>query len=89
MSNDIKGFTGCCNPANIAFLPDGNLVTSEKGIVRIKEYKPSGEFVGVVAAPSKFEGGELAPDIVTDEQGRVYALDKDRKMIRVFEKKLQ
>lgn len=89
MSNDIKGFTGCCNPANIAFLPDGNLVTSEKAIVRIKEYKPSGEFVGVVAAPSKFEGGELAPDIVTDEQGRVYALDKDRKMIRVFEKKLQ
>ena len=70
-----------------AFLPDGNVITSEKGIVRIKEYKPSGELVGVVAAPSKFEGGELAPDIVTDEQGRVYALDKDRKMIRVFEKK--
>ena len=87
MTCDIKGFSGCCNPANFTFLPDGNFITSEKGIVRIKEYKPSGEFVGVVAAPSKFEGEQHAPDVVADNLGRIYALDKERKMIRVFEKK--
>jgi hypothetical protein len=87
MTTDIQGFSGCCNPANFTFLPDGNFITSEKGIVRIKEYKPSGEFVGVVAAPSRFEGEQHSPDVVADDHGRIYALDKERKMIRVFEKK--
>lgn len=84
--SDVKGFTGCCNPAHIAFLPGGNLITSEKGILRIKEYKPSGEFVGVVAAPSKFIEEGKVPDITTDHEGRVYACDPDKKSIRIFEK---
>ena len=82
----VKGFVGCCNPAHISFLPGGNFITSEKGILRIKEYKPSGEFVGVVAAPSKFIEEGNVPDIATDNEGRVYACDPDKKSIRVFEK---
>lgn len=84
---NIKSFVGCCNPADFTFLPDGNFITSEKGIVRIKEYKPSGDLAGVVAPPSKFEGEVQSPDVVTDDGGRVYALDKERSMIRIFEKK--
>ncbi len=84
--SDVKGFTGCCNPAFFTFLPGGNFITSEKGILRIKEYKASGEFVGVVAAPSKFiEEGNVA-DVAADADGRVYACDPDKKSIRVFEK---
>ena len=86
-SADLKGFSGCCNPANFTFLPNGNFITSEKGIVRIKEYKPSGEFVGVVAPPSLFSDNTESPDITVDESGIVYALDKEKKMIRIFEKK--
>ncbi len=82
-----EGFSGCCNPAHFTFLPDGRFVTSEKGLVRIKTYKPSGEFEGVVAAPSKFKDEGEAPDIATDRQGNIYALDFDKKMIRVFEPK--
>lgn len=85
----IEGFSGCCNPAHFCFLPDGSFVTSEKGLVRIKVYKPSGEFSGVVAPPDKFENkieGE-APDVAVDSQGNIYALDFDRKVLRVFEKK--
>lgn len=82
-----EGFSGCCNPAHFTFLPDGRFVTSEKGLVRIKTYKPSGEFEGVVAAPSKFKDEGEAPDIATDSEGNIYALDYDRKMIRVFEPK--
>jgi hypothetical protein len=85
----IEGFSGCCNPAHFCFLEDGSFVTSEKGLVRIKIYKPSGEFFGVVAPPDKFEDkieGE-APDLAVDSQGNIYALDFDRKLLRVFEKK--
>jgi len=82
-----EGFSGCCNPAHFTFLPDGRFVTSEKGLVRVKTYKPSGEFDAVVAAPVKFTDEGKAPDIATDAAGNVYALDFDKKMIRVFEPK--
>jgi DNA-binding beta-propeller fold protein YncE len=82
-----EGFSGCCNPAHFTFLPDGRFVTSEKGLVRVKTYKPSGEFDGVVAAPVKFAEEGKAPDVATDSAGNVYALDFDKKMIRVFEPK--
>lgn len=88
-SMKTEGFSGCCNPAHYTFLPDGSYVTSEKGLVRIKIYKPSGEFSGVVAAPNKFVDkieGE-APDIAVDESGKIYALDFDKKILRVFELK--
>ncbi len=83
----IEGFSGCCNPAHFAFLPDGSFVTSEKGMVRVKTYKPSGEFLGVVAAPSKFNENSHAPDLAVDNQGNIYALDLDKKMLRLFVKK--
>jgi hypothetical protein len=83
----VEGFSGCCNPAHFAFLPDGSLVTSEKGMIRIKTYKPSGEFSGVVAAPSKFAENGHAPDLAVDNQGNIYALDIDKKMLRLFVKK--
>jgi hypothetical protein len=56
-------------------------------LVRIKVYKPSGEFSGVVAAPEKFKDEGEAPDVAADENGNVYALDFDKKIIRVFEPK--
>ncbi len=88
-SQDIDGFTGCCNPAQMAFLPDGSFVTSEKRLVRIKVHRPSGEFACVVAPPEKFEENGKAPDIAVSPEGVIYALDLDRKIIRVFEKKEQ
>lgn len=87
--HSTENFSGCCNPAYFCFLPDGSFVTSEKGLVRVKVYKPSGEFLGVVAPPTKFDEkieGQ-APDVAVDSEGNVYALDVDRKVLRVFEKK--
>lgn len=86
-SMETSGFSGCCNPAHFTFLPDGSFVTSEKGMVRIKIYKPSGEFFGVVAAPNKFVAEGHAPEVAVDSQGNVYALDFDKKIVRVFEPK--
>ncbi len=86
-SMKIDGFSGCCNPAHFTFLPDGSFVTSEKGLVRIKVHKSSGELHGVVAAPVKFNNEDEAPDVAVDSAGNIYALDFKRKMIRVFELK--
>lgn len=86
-SVNIDGFSGCCNPAQFAFLPDGFFVTGEKGLVRIKVYDPSGEFVAVVAPPDKFTEEGEAPDLAVDESGNILALDYDKKMIRIFEPK--
>ncbi|MEZ5105292.1 MAG: hypothetical protein R2757_12410 [Draconibacterium sp.] len=86
-SMKIDGFSGCCNPAHFTFLPDGSFVTSEKGLVRIKVHKPSGELLGVVAAPVKFNNEDEAPDVAVDSSGNIYALDFKRKIIRVFELK--
>jgi hypothetical protein len=80
----LEGFSGCCNPAHFTFIPDGSFVTSEKLLVRIKIHKPSGEFLSVVASPEKFEENGKAPDVATDDYGNIYALDYDRKIIRVF-----
>jgi hypothetical protein len=79
-----EGFSGCCNPAFFTFLSDGRFVTSEKGLVRIKTYKVSGEFEGVVAAPDKFIEDGHAPDIAADSKNNIYAMDFDKKVIRVF-----
>ena len=82
-----EGFSGCCNPAFFAFLDDGRYVTSEKGLVRVKTYKRSGELEGVVAAPVQFMDDGRAPDVATDSRNNIYALDFDKKLIRVFEPK--
>jgi outer membrane protein assembly factor BamB len=87
MNPTIDGFSGCCNPAHIDIMTDGSFVTSEKGVVRIKIHKPSGEFATVVAAPDKFLIDGEAPDVAVHEDGTVYALDYDSKTIRVFETK--
>jgi hypothetical protein len=79
-----ESFSGCCNPAFFTFLVDGSFVTSEKGLVRIKTYKVSGEFEGVVAAPVKFVEEGHAPDVAADSKNNIYAMDFDTRMIRVF-----
>jgi len=83
----IDGFSGCCNPAQMAILPDGSFVTAEKGMVRIKIHKASGELLSVVAPPEMFATETHAPDLAVSPSGDIYALDYERKMIRVFQLK--
>jgi hypothetical protein len=93
----IEGFCGCCNPVNIAVLPDGGFVTCEKGLVRVKVYDSEGRFVGVVAGPNQLvEGGqhEICEfpeqcqaggfDVAVDPAGRVFVLDTIKNIVRTF-----
>ncbi|MFA6127942.1 MAG: hypothetical protein WC699_11595 [Bacteroidales bacterium] len=81
----IDAFSGCCNPAQMAVMPNGSFVTAEKGMVRIKIHKASGELESVVAPAEMFGGGTYAPDLAVSPSGDIYALDYEKKMIRVFQ----
>lgn len=75
------GFSGCCNPAFLALLPNGDLLTSEKKIPRLKIYSPDGTFRSVVVPPASLPGDEGRP-VTVDRAGRVLVLDGSR--IRIF-----
>ena len=96
-SVEVDGFCGCCNPVNIAVLPDGGFVTCEKGLVRVKIYDSQGEFKGVVAGPVQLvRDGDVRVcdlpeecqsggfDIAVDGTGRVYVLDTIKNVVRIF-----
>lgn len=99
-SPQVEGFSGCCNPVNFAILPDGNFVTVEKGLVRVKIYDSEGKFIGVVAGPEQLELHDpqracMTPDqcqsrgfdVAVDQEGKIYILDTVSNVIRIFEKK--
>jgi hypothetical protein len=96
-SAEIDGFFGCCNPSHFALLPNGDFVTSEKGIPRVKVYSKEGDLKSVVATPEML-APELSPgddirddhslgvfDVATDGAGRVFVLDPKTRRVRVFE----
>lgn len=93
----VDRFCGCCNPVYFTLSSNGDFITSEKGIARIKIYGPDGEFKGVVAgSESLVEDKQLARracedcsvgagfDVAIDQNRRVIALDPFRKVVRLF-----
>lgn len=87
-SMGLDGFSGCCNPSNIAMLSNGAFVTSEKGIERVKVHKPTGDFLTVVAPPSIFKEGTTGIDLAVDSNDRIYVLDPVQGVVRIFDMKV-
>ncbi|MGZ8940269.1 MAG: hypothetical protein ACXW32_13770, partial [Limisphaerales bacterium] len=98
----VDRFCGCCNPVYFTLSSNGDFITSEKGIARIKIYAANGEFKGVVAgSESLVEDKQLARracedcsvgagfDVAIDNHQRVFALDSFRKVVRLFIPKTQ
>jgi hypothetical protein len=85
----LEGFCGCCNPSHFAILPNGNFVTAEKGIERVKVYNPDGKLRGVVAGPEDFMEGTIGMDLAVDSKGRIILLDPGKKQVRIFTLKKQ
>ena len=83
-SMEIEGFCGCCNPTDIAVLPDGRVVTSEKGLPRVKVLESDGALSGVVATPDDLSPTAAGLDLAVDAAGRVYVLDAPAGVVRVF-----
>lgn len=95
----IDAFCGCCNPGNIELLPDGRVMTFEKGLPRVKIFSATGEFDCVVAGPTSFSNPNKSPEAVEsgyggldgaiDQAGRVYVLDLVSLDIQVFAPKAE
>ncbi len=83
-SFEVDGFSGCCNPAHFAVLPDGRFVTSEKGIARVKVYSTFGELQSVIADETTLGEDPSARDVATDPSGRVLVLDPFSRTVHVY-----
>jgi len=83
-SMQLDGFSGCCNPGNIALLPDGSFVTSEKGIERVKIHLPSGDYKCVVAAPNNFEEGTEHLDLAVNSESEILVLDTKKGVVNIY-----
>ena len=90
--SEITKFYGCCNPAAIATLDDGSVVTYEKTLQRVKVYTPEGKLSNVAAGPNEFsdhpKDTSIVPDMAVDRDGRILVLDPVRKVVRIFKRKL-
>jgi len=88
---ELNGFSGCCNPTQIAFDQSGNLVTGEKGLVRLKKYEvTAGDFQELIVGHKSFPKAKSVAkekslrDLVVDAEDRILALDPRTNTIRVF-----
>jgi hypothetical protein len=79
---DPAGFTGCCNPTNVA-VRDA-IYTAEKAGPRVKAYDFSGKLLAVIAT-GLFDANCKNMDIAVDLRNRVYAVDTVKLAIFVFE----
>ena len=78
----LDGFCGCCNPAYIALLPGGRVVTSESKLPRIKVHSAGGDFISAVVPASAFAGAEAQPIAAWGET--IFVLDLRRQRVRIF-----
>ncbi len=79
---DPAGFTGCCNPTNVA-IRDA-IYTTEKAGPRVKAYDFSGKLLAVIAT-EPFDANCKNMSIAVDSRGRVYVVDTVKAAIFVFE----
>jgi len=83
---DFDRFSPCCNPADIALMPDGKTVTSEKGVPRVKVYGTGGEVLAYIG-PEHFPENAAGLDLAVGSAGRIYVVEPVSSQVFVFERK--
>ena len=90
----IEKFCGCCNPIHLALTADGEFVTAEKGLPRVKICGTNGALECVVAPADQFALAGMScktaasiSDLAVDARGRVLVLDATKGVVRVFVRK--
>ncbi|HMP17644.1 MAG TPA: hypothetical protein PKD72_11515, partial [Gemmatales bacterium] len=83
---DVEGFGGCCNPANVRVSNKGDIYTSEsEGI--IKRFNHKGEFQGLVFKVPVTGGCKNAPIAMSPDEERLYFGDQIGNKIVILGKK--
>jgi hypothetical protein len=78
------GFTGCCNPTNIALAPGGRIVAVVKAPPAVKVYNQDGGLLAVLGKRD-LEPNCKNSDVAVDADGRIYVIDTVRLQILVYE----
>lgn len=97
--NRLEDFAACCNPVSFTILSDGDIITCEKGVARVKVYDTFGKLKGFVAEPKQLANvpssigtktekvQRYGFDVAADSKGHVYILDRVRNVLRFFKRK--
>ncbi len=83
-----EDFVGCCNPVNIAVAPDGNIITAEKVIARVKVFDAGGKLLALIG-PEHFDPQCIHLHLAVDSKGRIVVADPIRLAVKVFSVKTQ
>jgi hypothetical protein len=86
LGTGLSDFCGCCNPSNLAFLPDGRILTAEKGVLRIKLYDGEGKLLAHLGGAA-FADGQAGMALAADAKGRIALADRTKNIVRFFEVK--
>lgn len=81
-----RGFSGCCNPTDIALMPGGEVVTAEKGLPRVKVYAPGGAELLAYIGIDSFSREPKGLDVAVGAGRRIYVADPGDDRVRVFER---
>jgi len=81
---DPAGFSGCCNPTNVAVTDGARVWVTEKAGPRAKVYDSGGKLMAVIAA-GVFDPNCKNMSIAAGSRGRVYVADTVKLQIFVFE----
>jgi sugar lactone lactonase YvrE len=81
---DPTGFSGCCNPTNVAVVNGRGIFVTEKAGPRAKFYDLSGGLLGVIHGDS-FDPMCKNMDIAVDAAGHIYVTDTVKLQVLIFE----
>ncbi len=76
-----EAFTGCCEPKNVAFDTDGNLLVAESDACCVKRFSPDGKYLGFAGSVPDITGC-VRVTMARARDGRIYMLDTDHDVIR-------
>jgi hypothetical protein len=80
---NAEDFVGCCNPVNLAFSPDGRIVTAEKVLARVKVYDAAGKLLALIG-PEHFDPKCTRLHLAVDSKKRILVADPVRLEIKIF-----
>jgi sugar lactone lactonase YvrE len=80
---DPSGFSGCCNPTNVAVAGKNLLCVTEKAGPRAKTYDYAGVLVAVIDS-ADFDPMTRNMDVAVDARGTVYVADPVKAAVFVF-----
>ena len=79
---DDGGFSGCCNPVHLAATPNGDIITSEKGVPRISCFGQDGLFHAVLLDDLALGRGTSAREVRLKDDLLIVAGENDVSMFR-------